>query len=512
MQLLVIHTMPKLISKTTFLEFLYCPKNIWLKLHNPALLDKFELSEFEKHLLEQGNEVERYARRLFPDGIEVKSTGEQAKEETFKLMELKTPFIFQATFIADGFISRADVLAYNLENDSWDIYEIKGTNSLKDKEGDKGRNHIDDLSFQTAVLKRSNIKIGSTYLVHLNKEYIRDVELDIESLFVIENVTETIFEKLSDINNQMEASKEYLNRETEPSIGCDCHFNGKSRHCATFEYSHPEIPPYSIHSLIRIGQSKKKLNFLVENKIYHLEDIPEDFELSKDQQNQLRAYKNKKPIIDLQGIQEEISNLQFPLYFFDYEAYAPAIPAFSGYGPYNFIPFQFSLHILKEPNGELEHKEFLHTEMSDPSEKVVKLLDKYIDPKGTVIVWYKTFEKTQINEKIAKRLPEYKAIIDRVNNQIYDLRDVFTKQHYVHPDFKGKTSIKKVLPVLAPEHQYKDLEIHEGGQASEEWWKMVSASKNSKEKENIAKNLKEYCGLDTYAMYAIWKFLMDLSI
>jgi hypothetical protein len=86
---------------------------------------------------------------------------------------------------------------------------------------------------------------------------------------------------------------------------------------------------------------------------------------------------------------------------------------------------------------------------------------------------------------------------------------VFTKQHYVHPDFKGKTSIKKVLPVLTPEHQYKDLAINEGGQASEEWWRMVSGELTNKEQEEIADNLKVYCGLDTYAMYAIWKYLQQ---
>ena len=47
-----------LISKTTFLEFQLCPKNTWLKLHRPDLLQQFKLSEFELHLVEQGNEVE----------------------------------------------------------------------------------------------------------------------------------------------------------------------------------------------------------------------------------------------------------------------------------------------------------------------------------------------------------------------------------------------------------------------------------------------------------------------
>ena len=147
-----------LISKTTFLDFLYCPKNVWLKLHKPELAKHFVLSEFEKHLLEQGNEVESYSRNLFPDGIEVVGTGEEACQETVRLMTAKIPTIFQATFIVDGFIARNDALVYDTANNCWDLYEVKGSNSLK--ENTPEHDHIDDLTFQASLLKRANIPVG----------------------------------------------------------------------------------------------------------------------------------------------------------------------------------------------------------------------------------------------------------------------------------------------------------------------------------------------------------------
>ena len=57
--------------------------------------------------------------------------------------------------------------------------------------------------------------------------------------------------------------------------------------------------------------------------------------------------------------------------------------------------------------------------------------------------------------------------------------------------------------------RYKELSIHGGAQASDAWWKMVSST-DASEREMIAKDLKEYCGLDTYAMYAIWKHLHEI--
>jgi hypothetical protein len=495
------------ISKTTFQDYLYCAKNVWLKLHKPELLKQFALSAFEKHLVEQGNEVESYARNLFPGGVEVVDRGERGCEETVRFMAAKVPTIFQATFIVDGFMARNDALSWNTETHCWDLYEVKGTNSTNESGND--HNHLDDLAFQASVLRRSNVAIGKYFLVHLNKEYVRLGELNIKELFLIEDKTEQINARLDLVEQQMETAKAYLNDEKEPPVGCECVYKGRSGHCTTFKYSNPDVPDYSVHDISRIGASKKKLETLIERKIYEIENVPEDLDLSDIQVNQITAHRHGKSIINLDGIREELESLVFPLYFLDYETYAPAIPTFNGYRPYQRIPFQFSLHILETPEGELSHVEYLHLEASDPSEEVAKLLSKSIGAKGMVIAWNKSFE-AGVNKEIGLRLPKYKAEMERINGMLYDLMDVFKKQYYVHPEFRGSTSIKKVLPALVPELTYKDLVIHEGGQASNAWWEMISPATHADVSAGIAEHLKIYCGRDTYAMYAIWKELYKL--
>ncbi len=495
------------ISKTTFQDYLFCAKNVWLKLHKPELLEEFALSEFERHLVEQGNEVELHARNLFPNGVEVTETGERACEVTAELMAQKTPAIFQATFIVDGFIARNDALVWDPQNKCWNLYEIKGTNSINDTGND--HNHLDDLAFQASVLRRSHVPVGKYFLVHLNNKYVRVGDLNYDELFLIEDKTEEILARLPVVEEQMETAKWYLSSEKEPPEGCNCIYKGRSQHCTTFTYSNKNVPAYSVHDLSRIGSSKKKLNALIERKIYEIENIPDDIDFSEIQANQIMVHRQQKPIINIDGIREELESLAFPLYFLDYETYAPAIPSLSGYSPYQRIPFQFSLHILETPDAEMTHIEYLQTEAKDPSEDVAKLLDSSIGAIGTVIAWNKSFE-AGVNREIGARLPEYKNAMERINNMLYDLMDVFKKQHYVHPDFRGSTSIKKVLPVLVPELSYKELNIHEGGQASNSWAEMVSPATHPDVSEKIAADLKVYCGLDTYAMYAIWKELQKL--
>ena len=164
------------------------------------------------------------------------------------------------------------------------------------------------------------------------------------------------------------------------------------------------------------------------------------------------------------------------------------------------------MHILRDAESEPEHVEFLHLDRSDPTRAVAELLDRHIDPKGTVIVWYAPFERG-VNKEIGERLGAYSGQMERINSQVRDLRDIFSKQHYVHPEFRGSTSIKDVMPVLVPELSYDGLAIKEGTMASEQWWTMTAAESGASDRAAIADALRAYCGLDSYAMFAIWRKL-----
>jgi len=307
----------------------------------------------------------------------------------------------------------------------------------------------------------------------------------------------------------MEAAREFLNQDKEPNIGCDCHLRGRSRHCRTFSYSNPDVPEYSVHDLVRIGNSKKKLEELVSKRLYDLAAVPDGFKLSEPQLLQIQAHKSQQPIIVPDAITEALAAYAFPLYFLDYETYAPAIPEFDGYSPYRRIPFQFSLHILRDETGEPEHVEFLHLDRTDPTLAVAELLAQTIGPEGTVLVWYAPFERG-VNKEIGERLGgDHAARMDDINGRMQDLRDIFAKQHFVHPAFRGGTSIKDVLPVLVPELSYEGMAISDGTMASERWWAMTAPGMSADERKSIEAALRDYCRQDSLAMYRIWRVLCD---
>ena len=85
----------------------------------------------------------------------------------------------------------------------------------------------------------------------------------------------------------------------------------------------------------------------------------------------------------------------------------------------------------------------------------------------------------------------------------------FQKKWYYTPEMKGSYSIKNVLPALAPEFSYNDLDIKEGGTASNTFLSMVNGTFKVDE-ELTRKHLLEYCKIDTFAMVKILEKLQTL--
>ncbi|PJA90306.1 MAG: hypothetical protein CO137_00610 [Candidatus Magasanikbacteria bacterium CG_4_9_14_3_um_filter_32_9] len=492
------------ITKTDYLEYTFCKKNLWLKKHKPELFEGIELSDFEKKIIEEGNIADEEARKLFPEGVLVDCYGEEAVEDTKQYIENKQEVIFQATFAEDVFFIRSDILVYNKEKDGYELYEVKASNGVKRKEP---FNYINDLAFQKSVIEKSSLNVIKTGVIHLNKNYKKFGKIDYNEVFTTVDLTNEVFNSQEAVKQQMSDIKQYLDMPEEK--GCECLYRGRNDQCTTFAYSNPDVPEYSVHDINRIGGSKKLFHDWIDRGIYTLEEIDKPEALTGAKKAQYDAYMLNRPIVNPIAIKESLDKLVFPLYFFDYEGFVSAIPMFDGFGAYEQVPFQYSLHIMQK-DGSIEHKEFLITDpKGDLTRPLVERIGQDIEPNGTVIAWYSSYEK-QRNTKLAELHPDYADFLENINEGMFDLMTIFSKNYYVDPAFKGSSSIKKVLPVIVPELTYKNLNISKGDQASERWEKMINPNTSQEEKDQIAKDLLEYCKLDTWAMVKIYEFLRKI--
>ncbi len=78
----------------------------------------------------------------------------------------------------------------------------------------------------------------------------------------------------------------------------------------------------------------------------------------------------------------------------------------------------------------------------------------------------------------------------------------FQQRWYYTPQMRGSYSIKAVLPALVPGLSYNDLEIKEGGSASNTFLSMVNGTFEG-DLQETRRQLLEYCKMDTFAMVKI---------
>lgn len=490
------------LSKSDFLKYQCCPSYLWLWKFKKDVVPVDDEEEINRRL-EQGNEIERYARDLFPGAILVDSHGKKARNETEQLVKDGVKSIFQATVYTDKeLLAMADIIVFNDETQTWTLYEVKSTNSVKQE-------HIYDLAFQRVAFEDAGYRIDKVAVIHLDKNYVRSAKVNPEDLLTQTDVTEKVEKILPTIRQQAYDALEVLKQTDEPKK-CSCRLKTKSGHCPTFQYLNPDIPEYSVFNISRIGG--KNLSVLVDGDIHNVHDVPDDIKLSVGQRNQVAVAKSKEPIINKPAIDELLNELEYPLYFLDYETVSSALPMFVGCTPFQQIPFQYSLHVLKEPGAELEHYEYLGRDsVAPPMPELLASLQSHIGDTGSVIVWYKVFEKGR-NTEMGKAFPEYAEFLENVNSRVFDLMDVFSKQHYVHHDFKGSSSIKYVLPVLVPEFSYKEMDIQNGLVASIRWYDAVMGVADKEQAEKTFDALLKYCCLDTLAMVKIYEYLRKLEV
>jgi hypothetical protein len=97
--------------------------------------------------------------------------------------------------------------------------------------------------------------------------------------------------------------------------------------------------------MARIGNSANRLKELVDGGLLTLDQVPTNIKLTDAPRVQVRVYRSGETIVDKRAIARESGELNFPLHFIDYETYAPALPQFNGFSPYDHTPLQYSVHV-----------------------------------------------------------------------------------------------------------------------------------------------------------------------
>jgi hypothetical protein len=437
--------------------FLKQPAWLWVKKNDPTKLPPVD--ENTQALFDSGHKFEQYGEALFPEGLTLGFTDYSEyvslPKRTQDAISSGAQVLFQPRFEWENYTCICDIVSF-IEDNVVDLYEIKASTKVKPE-------HVFDLAFQTAVLEGCGLSVRNIYVIHANNQYVRDGEIVAEQITGTEDITESVRAKAESTNKYMPLAYSVARSQTMPD-------------------------PSPNHA--KLGSKNDWLR-IYENIVPSEKNVWPD---------------GTEPIVDKNKLNGFLDQLEYPIYFLDYETLMSVVPYFDGHRPYQQVPFQYSVHVMKEPDAEIEWYEYLHRDNSNPIRPLTEQLLKDIGTSGTVLVWYEKFEKSR-NSELGLMLPEYKEALEYVNGRIIDLIIPFKNKWYDDPRCEGSASIKAVLPVLCPELSYKELGIQEGGSAQRLWMEAVLDEKRADQKEQILSDLIEYCKLDTLAMVEIFKCL-----
>jgi len=259
-----------ILSKSTFIRGSQCLKSLYLNKRRPFLRDS--LSQEQIAIFQRGTKVGVIAQQLFPGGVDVRPKSpklyKKSVADTLEQIANGTPVIYEATFQHNGVLIMLDILVRR--NNKWFAYEVKSSLSVSET-------YLLDASVQYYVITNSGIQLEDFFIVHMNRDYVKNGEINYNELFIKESVKNTATKNLNLVENQIEEQKEILNYQHSPKIEIGPHCSNPYP-CDFHGHCWKGVSENSIFDLTGMNTNQQ---FELFNKgIHELKDLPENFELN----------------------------------------------------------------------------------------------------------------------------------------------------------------------------------------------------------------------------------------
>ena len=487
------------LSKSLYCKGIQCKKMLWLEKNKPEVKEDTN----NDSVLEQGNLVHEVARYLYGEHINIEYTDNlnEMIKDTYRTIEsYKDIVITEASFRYENNFCSVDIL--KKKGDSYEIYEVKSSTSIKDV-------YINDASYQYYILTNLGFKVTGCSIIVINNQYERVGNLDLNKLFQINDITATVISLQKEVEKNIKEINKYMEEEIEEKKKIDenCF---KPYSCPFFKYCVRDLPTPNVFD-ITINPGITGLKFYQKGVYTFADLLKENINAKQRERIEFELY-DKKDHIDKENLQKFLKTLSYPLYFLDFETYQMPIPLYDHVHPYEQIPFQYSLHYLKEEEGILEHTEFLATSGIDPRRKLAESLVKDIPLNVCTLAYNMKFEKGVI-KRLAMLYPDLKEHLMNIHDNIKDLIIPFDKRYYYSKNMHGSSSIKHVLPALFPnnpELDYHNLDLIQNGSDAMNSFRSLD-NMSPEEQKYIRERLLKYCELDTYAMVKIYKKIKEVT-
>ena len=481
----MISTAPIRLSKSRLMSGVQCSKRLWLEMHEPwrATIDAGLMSRFDT-----GHRVGEVARSLYPEGRLIGHVDDLAAalaETEAALAGDGDLLLFEPAFRHGAVLVRADLLFRR--GGRYRLVEVKATTSVMD-------HHLQDAAIQAWVIDGAGYPVDGVSIAHVDNSFVYPGGGDYRGLLKSVDVTEDVDRVRDDVPALvLRCQRIVAVGMPDVSVGKHCQ---SPYACPFLAWCDRDRPA---HPLSILGHQWRLRDQLAELGYRDLRDVPEAAIGEGLARRIWLATQSGTPYLDPRAA-DLLRDLPYPRCYLDFETIQFAVPIWSGTRPYEQLPFQWSCTI-EHRDGTLDHREFLDTSGDAPMHACLQALVVAIGVDGPVFA-YTGFEGRVLREGCARH-PELAAALTAIAARLVDLHDI-ARSHYYHPAQNGSWSIKRLLPTIAPDLDYANLdEVADGGSAQLAYLEMVHAETAAERRMRVADALRIYCRRDTLGMVRI---------
>jgi len=478
------------LSKSRLVAYRQCPKRLWLQTFRRELAQQ---SEAVENRMAQGNLVGAAAQRLYPDGRligHVTDLGAALRETADALAQPDDVTLFEPALRCQDVLVRADVLVRR--DGRYRMIEVKASTKVKDS-------HVTDAAIQTWVARGAGLDVERVELAHIDNKFVYPGDGDYRGLFAHADMTEAVLPLQEQIPLWVaDAQRDLAGPMPDIAVGKQCK---DPYECEFLAFCSPAASEYPVELL---PNSSKLARQLRAEGFADLRDVPLDRLTREDHIRIWRATKSGRAELNPNAA-GKLACLNIPRHYLDFETVGPAVPMWKGTRPYQKIPMQWSCH-RQDADGTLTRlPPFLDTSGQDPRRAFAESLIAAVGDFGTILVYNAAFERGVILQ-LAEQFDDLAPALEAIARRLFDLLPL-ARENYYHPAMMGSWSIKRVLPTIAPDLDYGNLEsVQSGDMVEPVYFEMVDAETTAERKAELGEALLTYCARDTLAMVQLAEF------
>ena len=447
----------------------------------------------ERFLLDEDREVHSRARSLFPDAAMVtRQAYEAACWQTQDLMDrTATSAVLEAAFGTGSCRARADALVRSGEE--WHLHEIKARTSLT-------TNMVDEAGFVWMVLDMAGVHLGRASILLVSPGF--RAGMDNRDLFTSVDITDSAASRARDFAGAVAAIDAATRTPEPPAARLIPH----CRRCPLFStctgagiahplFELPHVTPLQLEHMLAQGYRS-------------VADLPAPMLLKKRQSAVWQSVTTGQ-IVRTGDLRSALDAVVWPARYLDFETVGTALPLFAGLAPFEQLPFLYSVRTCETPGAAPSHHGFLAPHDRDGSRELAERLLQDLGSDGSVVI-YSQYQ-ARVMRWLGQRHPDLSEALNRLRDRLVDLEAII-RHNMSHPKFRGRTSMKTVLPALVPDFSYIDLEIEDAPSASASYAYLSKGGYYSEVRAPlIRRDLYAYCARDTLAVVRMHEALLRIA-